>query len=122
MSSRLPLLGLIFLSVGLNAAAQLCLRAGLRSGIPAGLAPMSLALDVGLRPGVVAGLACYGISLLLTLFVLSKADASFVYPFLGLGFVIVAVGAYVLLGEPMTVRKIIGSLIIAAGIIVLSGG
>jgi multidrug transporter EmrE-like cation transporter len=119
---RLPLLGLIFLSVGLNAAAQLFLRAALRSGIPLDLRPAALVLDVGLRPGVIAGIACYGLSLLLTLFVLSKADASFVYPFLGLGFVIVAVGGYVLLGEPMNPRKIAGTLIIAAGIVVLAGG
>ncbi len=122
MSARLPILGLIFLSVGLNAAAQLCLRAGLRSGIPLELPPVALALDVGLRPGVIAGFACYAISLLLTVFVLSKADASFVYPFLGIGFIIVAAGSYFWLGEPMTARKIAGSIIIAAGIVVLSGG
>jgi drug/metabolite transporter (DMT)-like permease len=119
---RLPILGLIFLSAGLNAAAQLFLRAARRSGIPFDLPPTALALDAGLRPGVIAGIACYGVSLLLTLYVLSKADASFVYPFLGLGFVIVAVASYLLLGEPMTPRKIAGTLIIAAGIIVLAGG
>ncbi|MGD0634921.1 MAG: EamA family transporter [Beijerinckiaceae bacterium] len=122
MSVKLPILGLILLSVTLNAAAQLFLRAALRSGISLDLPPAALALDVGLRPGVIVGIACYGVSLLLTLFVLSNADASFVYPFLGLGFVIVAVASYLLLGEPMTPRKIAGTLIIAAGIVILAGG
>jgi drug/metabolite transporter (DMT)-like permease len=39
-----------------------------------------------------------------------------------LGFVIVAVASYLLLGEPMTPRKIAGTLIIAAGIVILAGG
>jgi drug/metabolite transporter (DMT)-like permease len=122
VTTRLSILGLILLGVGLNAAAQLFLRAALRSGITFDLPPAAVALDVGLRPGVIAGIACYGISVLVTLYVLSKADASFVYPFLGFGFIIVAVGSYFLLGEPMTPRKIAGTIIIAAGIIVLAGG
>jgi drug/metabolite transporter (DMT)-like permease len=122
VSVKLPVLGLILLGVGLNAAAQLFLRAALRSGISFAQPPAALLLDVGLRPGVIAGVLCYGISVLLTFYVLSKADASFVYPFLGLGFVIVAVASYPLLGEPMTPRKIAGTAIIAAGIIVLAGG
>lgn len=79
-------------------------------------------LDIALRPGIIGGLACYGFSLLLWIYVLSKADASFAYPFLGVGFVIVAVAGFALLGEPMTARKIFGTLIIAAGVIVLAGG
>jgi multidrug transporter EmrE-like cation transporter len=122
VSGRAAILGLILLSVGLNASAQLFLRAAMRSGVPAGLAPLAMALDIGSRPGVIAGLACYAVSVLTWMAVLSKADASFAYPFLGLGFVIVAVAGFALLGEPLTPRKIVGSLIIAAGIVVLAGG
>ncbi len=122
MSGRAAILGLILFSVALNASAQLFLRAAMRSGVPAGLAPWAMAFDIGLRPGVIAGLACYGVSVLTWMAVLSKADASFAYPFLGLGFVIVAVAGFFLLGEPLTPRKIAGTLIIAAGIVVLAGG
>lgn len=122
MTARSKVLALILLSVGLNAAAQLFLRIAMRTGMPFGLSPFTTVLDVGLRPGVIGGLACYGVSLLLWIYVLSKADASFAYPFLGLGFVIVAVAGAFLLGEPMSLRKIVGTLIIAGGVIVLAGG
>ena len=119
---RLATLGLILLSVGLNAAAQLFLRAAMRSGLPVGLPAWQTLLAIGLLPGILGGLACYGFSLLLWIYVLSKADASFAYPFLGLGFVIVAVAGFVLLGEPLSPRKIAGTLIIAGGVVVLAGG
>ena len=121
MTARFTTLGLILLSVSLNAAAQLFLRAAMRSGLPVGLAPVETLLAIGLRPGILGGLACYGFSLLLWIYVLSKADASFAYPFLGLGFVIVAVAGFLMLGEPMSPRKIVGTLIIAGGVVVLAG-
>ena len=122
MNARLGVLGLILLSVSLNASAQLFLRAAMKSGLPIGLPLLATILDIGLRPGIIAGLACYGVSLLLWIYVLSKTDASFAYPFLGIGFAIVAVASYLLLGEPMSARKIIGTLIIAGGIAILAGG
>ncbi|WP_210253180.1 SMR family transporter [Beijerinckia sp. L45] len=122
MSPRFGILGLILLSVGLNAAAQLFLRVAMRGGLPTGLSPLAMVLDVGTRPGVIGGLGCYGLSLLLWIYVLSKADASFAYPFLGLGFAVVTVAGCTLLGEPVSMPKILGILIIAAGVVVLAGG
>ncbi len=101
MSIRFGILGLILVSVGLNAAAQLFLRVAMRGGLPTGLSPLATLLDVGTRPGVLGGLGCYGLSLLVWIYVLSKADASFAYPFLGLGFVMVTVAGCTLLGEPV---------------------
>ena len=112
---------LIFASVGLNAAAQLLLRLGMRSGMPVGRAGLGLLLDVALRPGVVGGLACYAVSLVLWLLVLSRTEASFAYPFLGVGFVVVALASFLLLGESFTARKVAGTLIIAAGVAVMAG-
>ncbi len=121
MTPRLLVLGLIGASVGLNAAAQLFLRLGMRSGLPSGKPALVLILDVALRPGVVGGLACYAVSLVLWLLVLSRTEASFAYPFLGLGFVIVAVASFLWLGESFTLRKVAGTLIIAAGVAVMAG-
>ena len=121
MSPRLGVFVLIFASVGLNAAAQLLLRLGMRTGLPAGWTGIGLLLDVALRPGVVGGLACYAISLVLWLLVLSRTEASFAYPFLGVGFVIVALASFLLLGESFTLRKVTGTLIIAAGVAVMAG-
>ena len=114
------MLGLILLSVSLNAAAQLLLRAAMRGGLPSG-APLAMLVDVASRPGIVAGIACYGISLVVWILVLSRVEASFAYPFLGVGFVIVAVAGAVLLGETFTARKIIATMVIAAGIAIMAG-
>jgi drug/metabolite transporter (DMT)-like permease len=121
VNGRLAVLGLIFASVGLNAVAQLLLRAAMRAGFPSGKPAFAMILDVALRPGIVGGLACYGISLVLWLVVLSRAEASFAYPFLGVGFVIVAIASALLLGETFTARKLAGTLIIAAGVVVMAG-
>ncbi len=119
---RLGMLALILLSVSLNAAAQLLLRAAMRGGLPSGGAPLAMLLDIALRPGVIAGIACYGISLVVWILVLSRVEASFAYPFLGVGFVIVAVAGAVLLGEAFTARKIIATVVIAAGVAIMAGG
>ncbi len=121
MRPSLGVFVLIFASVGLNAAAQLLLRFGMRSGLPVGRTGFGLLLDVALRPGVIGGLACYGVSLVLWLLVLSRTEASFAYPFLGLGFVVVALASFLLLGESFTARKVAGTLIIAAGVAVMAG-
>lgn len=121
MSGRLAVFGLIALSVILNASAQLFLRLGMRDGLPALASPLAVVFSVGLRPGIIAGIACYGLSLLTWIYVLSKTEVSFAYPFLGVGFVLVAVTACLFLGEAVTARKIFGTLIIAAGVVVLAG-
>ncbi len=121
MSARLGLFALILLSVGLNAAAQLLLRAAMRGGLPTGAPPLAMLLDIALRPGIVAGIACYGFSLIMWIVVLSRVEASFAYPFLGLGFVFVALASALLLGETFTLRKLTGTLIIATGVAVMAG-
>ena len=121
MRPSLGVFALIFASVGLNAAAQLLLRLGMRTGLPVGRTGIGFLLDVALRPGVIGGLACYAISLVLWLLVLSRTEASFAYPFLGVGFVVVALASFLLLGESFTLRKAAGTLIIAAGVVVMAG-
>lgn len=119
--SRVALLGLILTSVLLNASAQILLRWGARrtedAGGPAGIDGLLSSL---LSPGVIAGLTCYGLSVLAWLQVLSRADASFAYPFLGLGFAVVAVAGWWILGEPMTARRIAGTIVIMAGVFLLA--
>lgn len=121
MSDRLGVLLLIFLTVGLNAAAQLLLRVGMRHGIPVRSSPFETAVAIATRPGILIGLACYAVSVLLWMYVLSKAEVSYAYPFLGVGFVVVSVAACVFLGEDFTARKVLGTIIIAAGVVVLAG-
>jgi len=56
------------------------------------------------------------------LIAMSKYDLSALYPLLSLNFVLVPLGAIVLLNEPISVSKCIGTALILAGVFVLSQG
>ena len=118
---RIGLISAILVSVALNAAAQILLRFGARSGIEPidGWTPMA-ALEMLVRPGIIGGLGCYAISLVVWIYVLSRAEASFAYPFLGLGFLVVSFAAWQFLGEPLTAHRITGTLLVSAGVFVLA--
>lgn len=118
--TRLALVTLILASVGLNALAQIFLRLGARSaGAPAG-EPVAAVVAMAVQPAVLAGLGCYGVSLLLWLYVLGRVEVSFAYPFLALGFVLVALAGWQWLGEPMPPARAAGIGIILAGVVVLA--
>ncbi len=109
------LLAAILVSVALNASAQLFLRAGAKTIVPQGNL-FDIVAVYALRPAILAGLCCYAASLLAWIYVLSRAEASFAYPFLGLGFVIVAFAGWLILGETPSVQRIIATGVIAVGI------
>jgi multidrug transporter EmrE-like cation transporter len=118
---RLLLIAIIQVSVGLNAAAQILLRWGARGAFATGADATPAAYVASLlRPGIVGGLICYAISAVVWIYVLSRTDASFAYPFLGVGFVIVSLAGWQFLGEPLTIQRLGGTLIVSAGIVVLA--
>jgi multidrug transporter EmrE-like cation transporter len=114
-------LALILASVTLNASAQILLRLGARSGIDVGdRGVAAVVLDVLGRPAVLAGLACYGLSVVTWITVLSRAEASFAYPFLGLGFVLVALAGWLVLGEVPTPSRLAATALIVSGVVLLA--
>lgn len=119
--TRVTVIGLILASVTLNALAQILLRIGARSAAQSGNGSMLAGFaDLAFRPAILTGLACYGLSLLTWLHVLGRVDVSFAYPFLALGFVLVALAGWQLLGEPMSPARATGIGIILAGVFVLA--
>ncbi len=121
MTERLQTIALVLASVILNAAAQIALRSAARTGFQINERGLTeVLLDVALRPGILVGIALYGLSLLTWIFVLSRAEASLAYPFLALGFAIVAIAGHVLLGEALTERRMIAIAIIIGGVVLLS--
>ena len=118
---RLLLIAIILVSVALNASAQILLRWGARRGFAAADgATLSAHVATLARPGVIGGLACYAISVVIWIYVLSRAEASFAYPFLGLGFVLVSLAGWQFLGEKFGPLRILGAGIIFAGIMVIA--
>jgi uncharacterized membrane protein len=74
------------------------------------------------NPWVVGGLICYGLSTVFWLIALSRADLSYVYPFIALTFVLIFAASFFLFHENISLQRVTGAAIILAGIIVLVRG
>lgn len=113
----------ILFTVMTNAAAQVLLKYGMIT-----LGPISFSGDtiiqrvfqIVFNPWVFAGLFMFVISMASHLFVLSKVDLSFAYPFLSLAYVVVALVAWALFKEELGVYKIAGIAFIMLGTILIA--
>lgn len=113
----------ILFTVLTNAAAQLLLKQGMLS-----LGPLSFSADTMIQrifqivfnPWVFFGLATFVISMASHLYVLSKVDLSFAYPFLSLAYVAVAVLAWLLFKEELGAMKIAGIAFICVGTVLIA--
>lgn len=114
---------LILTSIFLNVAAQLLLKAAMNH-----IGKFTFSIDTLLplvwqlivNPFLITGLFIYGISLCVWLLVLSRIDVSAAYPMMSIGFIINAIGAYYLLNEPVSLTRILGIIIIAAGVFLVT--
>ena len=107
-------------TVALVVAGQLLLKIGmLRVGAVDRnrlRAPMQLLADVAREPAVVIGIIVYGLSGLLWLYVLSRAELSFAFPFLSLAYAGVTAAATVFLKEHFSARQWFGLVLVIFGV------
>jgi uncharacterized membrane protein len=75
-----------------------------------------------LNPWIASGVLAGFFAMLCWFAALAKFELSYAYPFMSLAFVFVMVMSAVLFHEPLTVAKILGVLLIIAGIVVGSRG
>lgn len=75
---------------------------------------------VGTNVGVIGGLTLYVMSMVFWLWVLSKVEVSQAYPFVSLGFLMIMVFSYLFLGESLGPQKIIGTLLVLTGVVLVS--
>lgn len=73
-----------------------------------------------LNPYVLLGFVMYALSTIFWLIALSKKELSFVYPFISLTYIIVLVLSSLVLKESMGVSKLVGTLIIIIGLIIIA--
>lgn len=113
----------ILFTVFTNAAAQLMLKAGMMN-----LGSISFTADTAIlrifqivfNPWVFAGLVTFVISMASHLYVLSKVDISFAYPFLSLAYVAVALFAWLVFKEDLGALKIAGIALICVGTVLIA--
>ena len=117
----LELVLFILCSVLLSAGSQVLLKIGMcapevRAALSDADRPLRIAMTIISSPSILVGLSCFGLSALVWLFVLSKIPLSTAYPFVALGIVITVVAGKLMFGEPITLLKLIGVILIVAGV------
>jgi drug/metabolite transporter (DMT)-like permease len=70
-------------------------------------------------PAILFGFMCFGVSSILWLVVISHFELSYAYPLVALGYVIAIFFGASFLHETLTLPRILGSILILAGISVL---
>jgi len=114
---------LILTGVLLNAAAQLLLKAGVRSLGTIQLHWQSM-LSAGWRlsfePHIMGGLSCYVVSVVVWILALSRVDVSIAYPMLSIGYVVNALAAWALFGEAVSPVRMAGIGVIIVGVYIVS--
>ncbi len=118
-SANMQALGMVLTSVAFGAVGQLTLKAGMNSVVTS-YGKLQLSIDtlihMATNPLLIVGIAIFGISTLLWLFALAKADLSFAYPFLSLTYLVVLIGGAFLFGDKVTLPRVLGFAIIIAGV------
>ena len=114
----------IITGVLLNAAAQLLLKAG-TNGLGGAIHInaqnwFSTGVKVFTQLPIIAGLACYVISVVVWIVGLSRTDVTIAYPMLSLGYVVSAAGAWMFLGETVSLQRMLALAVIVAGVVLLA--
>ena len=118
-NANMQSLGMVLASVAFGAVGQLTLKAGMNSLVTT-YGKLQLSVDTLLHmasnPLLIVGIAIFGISTLLWLFALAKADLSFAYPFLSLTYLAVLIGGAFLFGDKVTIPRVLGFAVIIVGV------
>ena len=113
----------ILISVFLSVVAQILLKHGMsNSNVQTALSSDAIhaVISIFTNISVLGGLAAYVSSAGLWLLVLSKIDVSKAYPFVGIGFIGTMMFAYWFLNEPLTLTKVVGTLFVLLGVLLIS--
>lgn len=113
----------ILISVLAGALGQILLKKGMTS-----MGPLTLSLEgvggiilrIATNPYVVIGLFIYVCGTLFWLVALSRVDLSFAYPFASLSYVVMLTASWLLFQENITPLRLLGTAIIATGVILIS--
>jgi drug/metabolite transporter (DMT)-like permease len=113
----------ILFTVTTNAAAQIMLKHGMDNfghlSLASGNVPLKI-LQVVFSPWVFAGLLMFVVSMISHLYVLSKVELSFAYPFLSLAYVMVTLFAFFVFREDVNVYRIAGLAFICIGTVLIA--
>jgi uncharacterized membrane protein len=105
---------IVLVSLGGEVGGQLFLKKAMELSNAAGFRSLRFSLFFG------AGILLMTVKFFLNLGLLQRYDLSFIYPFQGLGVIIITFAAAILLREKLTLQLTLGSILISAGIVLVS--
>jgi multidrug transporter EmrE-like cation transporter len=114
---------LILLDVLLNVTGQLSLKYGMAKIGNFSLSLSTLPpifLKAATNIPVLFGLLCYGMGFMVWLVVLSKAEVSYAYPLISLGYVFTAILARALFGEAVGATRLAGICVTCLGVLLIA--
>lgn len=102
-----------------TASALVVLKLGAKAGAPAEFIGGKLHLN--LNPYVFTGIVLYGTSFLLYIYLISKYDLGYIIPLTtALVYALIFVASFVIFHEVFTLLKVIGIVLIIAGLVLLN--
>lgn len=75
-----------------------------------------------LNPWVISSILATLLAGVFWMLAMSRFEISYAYPWIGLNFVLMLLFGTLLFGEPMSMTKVIGTLLVAVGIVVIARG
>ena len=120
---RYLVISLVSVNIVFNVIGQLLLKYGMNK-----LGNFKISLEslipvfikAFLSPYILLGLGCYVTGFCIWLIVLAKAEVSYAYPLISLGYVLTAVMGWWLLGENVTWLRMAGIIVTCLGVFVIS--
>lgn len=112
----------IFAAVTLVVIAQLFVKKGIDSLAFKGFSERLVFtyFRLFLDPIFILGIVFYITATFFWLYALSKVDLTFAAPFLALTYVLILIGAWLFLGESISFLRVIGTLVVCFGLIIVS--
>ena len=112
---------LILLAVLLGATGQVIMKMGMKIyGEVSATSVWGQLVPILKVPQVFLGFVCYGLSAVLWIAVVSNVDLSLAYPMVSMAYVLVFLASWLFLGEHISATRIVGLVVIVAGVLVIS--
>ena len=111
---------LVLLGMVLNVGAQVALKYAVKGFGAVSYGDPAVFLRLAFNPLVILGLFLYAASVVNWLVVLKRMDLGLAYPLMSLGYIATFLLGVWLFDEPMSTSRILGILVIIAGVVLLT--
>lgn len=113
----------VLTSIGLNVLGQLAFKTEMLRFGEIAFHPsrfFQIGIQVFSRPLIVLGVFLYAVSAFFWIIAISKLELSFAYPMLSIGYVLIFFLSVWLFREPFTITRLIGTIIVCGGLILVA--